>query len=197
MTAPKAKAAKPTSDGKKYTPFLKSEYETRVREALRQKFGYQNVMQIPQVSKIVLNMGVGEGSRDIKLLEAAEADLGLIAGQKPRRNKARLSVSAFKLREGMPVGCSVTLRHDRMWEFLHRLIFIALPRVRDFRGQSPKSFDGRGNYSFGVREHIIFPEVDITSVAQVRGLDVTIATTAKTDAEAFALLKELGFPFRS
>jgi large subunit ribosomal protein L5 len=185
-----------TAPNDTYKPFLKEQYHSRVREALKQKFGYDNVMQIPKLTKIVLNMGVGDGARDIKLLEAAEVDLTLISGQKPRRNKARLSVSAFKLREGMPVGCSVTLRGDRMWEFLHRLIFIALPRVRDFRGLSAKSFDGRGNYSFGVKEHIIFPEVDITNIAQVRGLDVTIATTASTDAEARGLLQELGFPFR-
>jgi large subunit ribosomal protein L5 len=177
-------------------PFLKGVYHDKVVGELREKFNYSNVMQLPRLTKVVLNMGVGEGARDIKALEEAERDLTLIAGQKPRRNRARISVAAFKVREGMPVGCSVTLRADRMWDFLHRLIYVALPRVRDFRGLPADAFDGRGNYSLGIREHIIFTEIDLQKIAGMRGLNVSVCTTANTDAEAAALLRGLNFPLR-
>jgi len=179
-----------------YTPYLKTVYSETVVPALTKKFGYKNTHQLPKVTKISLNMGVGDGARDIKILEAAERDLTLIAGQKPIRTRARVSVSAFKVREGMPVGCAVTLRRQKMWDFLHRLIYVALPRVRDFRGLPNNAFDGRGNYSLGVKEHIIFPEVDIQNIASIRGMNVTICTTAKTDAEAAELLRGLGLPMR-
>ena len=174
---------------------LKDRYNDEIRDALVRKFGYSSVMQAPRLLKVTLNMGVGEAKQDTKMLEAAQEQLATIAGQKPNIRRARKSVAAFKLREGMPVGLSVTLRQERAYEFLDRLIAIALPRLRDFRGLNPRSFDGRGNYSLGVREQVIFPEIDYDSIDQVRGLDITITTSAATDAEAFALLDALGMPF--
>ena len=174
---------------------LKTQYLDEIRPALQERFGYTSVMQVPKIDKIVLNMGVGEAKQDSKMLEAAQEQLATIAGQKPNIRRARKSVAAFKLREGMPVGLSVTLRGERAYEFIDRLTSIALPRLRDFRGLNPRSFDGRGNYSMGIREQVIFPEIDYDSIDQVRGLDVTITTSAPTDAEAFALLDALGMPF--
>jgi large subunit ribosomal protein L5 len=174
---------------------LKDQYNEQVRAALVRKFGYSTVMQAPKLQKVTLNMGVGEAKQDSKMLEAAQEQLATIAGQKPNIRRARKSVAAFKLREGMPVGLSVTLRDARAYEFVDRLTSIALPRLRDFRGLNPRSFDGRGNYSMGIREQVIFPEIDYDSVDQVRGLDITITTSAATDAEAFALLDALGLPF--
>jgi large subunit ribosomal protein L5 len=174
---------------------LKDAYNERIKAQLIEKFGYSSSMQAPKLVKITLNMGVGEAKQDAKMLEAAKAQLADIAGQQPSVRRARKSVAAFKLREGMPVGLSVTLRGERAYEFLDRLTAIAIPRIRDFRGLNPRSFDGRGNYSMGVREQIIFPEIDYDNIDQVRGLDVTITTTAQTDAEAFALLDALGMPF--
>jgi large subunit ribosomal protein L5 len=174
---------------------LKDRYNEEIRTALLRKFGYSSVMQAPKLEKVTLNMGVGEAKQDSKMLEAAQGQLATIAGQQPSIRRARKSVAAFKLREGMPVGLSVTLRDERAYEFLDRLTAIALPRLRDFRGLNPRSFDGRGNYSMGIREQVIFPEIDYDSIDQVRGLDVTITTSAPTDAEAFALLDALGLPF--
>ena len=178
-------------------PRLKEKYRSEIAPALHSEFGYDNVMQIPGLVKIVVNMGVGEAARDSKLIEGAIRDLAEITGQKPQVTKARKSIAQFKLREGQPIGAHVTLRNDRMWEFLDRLLSIALPRIRDFRGLSPKQFDGRGNYSLGLREQLIFPEISYDKVSQIRGMDVTIVTTAKTDEEAFELLKALGMPFRA
>ena len=174
---------------------LKDRYNDEIRDALVRKYQYDSVMQAPKLVKITLNMGVGEAKQDAKMLEAAREQLATIAGQQPNVRRARKSVAAFKLREGMPVGLVVTLRHERAYEFLDRLTSIAIPRIRDFRGLNPRSFDGRGNYSMGIREQIIFPEIDYDAIDQVRGLDVTITTTATTDAEAFALLDALGMPF--
>jgi large subunit ribosomal protein L5 len=174
---------------------LKDRYNDEIRAALVRKFGYSSVMQAPKLQKVTLNMGVGEAKQDSKMLEAAQAQLATIAGRRPNIRRARKSVAAFKLREGMPVGLTVTLRDEIAYEFLDRLTAIALPRLRDFRGLNPRSFDGRGNYSMGVREQIIFPEIDYDSIDQVRGLDITITTSAPTDAEAFALLDALGMPF--
>jgi large subunit ribosomal protein L5 len=174
---------------------LKDRYNDEIRDALVAKFGYSTPMQAPRLLKVTLNMGVGEAKQDSKMLEAALGQLADIAGQKPNIRRARKSVAAFKLREGMPVGLTVTLRDERAYEFLDRLTAVAIPRIRDFRGLNPRSFDGRGNYSMGVREQIIFPEIDYDNIDQVRGLDVTITTTAQTDAEAFALLDALGMPF--
>jgi large subunit ribosomal protein L5 len=174
---------------------LKERYNAEIKPQLIERFGYSSSMQAPKVEKVVLNMGVGEAKQDSKMLEAAQEQLATIAGQKPNIRRARKSVAAFKLREGMPVGLSVTLRHERAYEFIDRLTSIALPRLRDFRGLNPRSFDGRGNYSMGVREQIIFPEIDYDAIDQVRGLDITITTSAATDAEAFALLDALGLPF--
>ena len=171
-------------------------YRDQVVNELKNKFGYKSVMQVPRIEKITLNMGVGEALTDKKLLDNAVADLTAISGQKPLITKARKSVAGFKIRQGYPIGCKVTLRGERMWEFFERLIHIAVPRVRDFRGLSAKSFDGRGNYSMGVREQIIFPEIDYDKVDRVRGLDITITTTAKTDEEGQALLAAFNFPFR-
>ena len=171
-------------------------YRQKVAKELMTQFGYQTVMQVPRIEKITLNMGVGEALADKKILENAVADLAALSGQKPLITKARKSVAGFKIREGYPIGCKVTLRGERMWEFLERLICISMPRIRDFRGVSPKSFDGRGNYSMGVREQIIFPEIDYDKVDKVRGLDITITTTAKTDEEGRALLAAFSFPFR-
>ena len=174
---------------------IKDRYNDEIRAALVRKFGYSSPMQAPRLLKVTLNMGVGEAKQDSKMLDAAQQQLADIAGQKPNIRRARKSVAAFKLREGMPVGLVVTLRQERAYEFLDRLTSVAIPRIRDFRGLNPRSFDGRGNYSMGVREQIIFPEIDYDNIDQVRGLDVTITTTAQTDAEAFALLDALGMPF--
>ncbi|MFC3912632.1 50S ribosomal protein L5 [Pseudaeromonas sharmana] len=171
-------------------------YKQKVAKELMTQFGYKTVMQVPRIEKITLNMGVGEALADKKILENAVADLAAISGQKPLVTKARKSVAGFKIREGYPIGCKVTLRGERMWEFLERLICIAMPRIRDFRGVSAKSFDGRGNYSMGVREQIIFPEIDYDKVDKVRGLDITITTSAKSDEEGRALLAAFSFPFR-
>jgi large subunit ribosomal protein L5 len=176
-------------------PRLKEQYENEVRARLKERYGYSSMMEVPRLTKITLNMGVGEAKQDSNMLEAAQEQLATIAGQAPSVRRARKSIAAFKLREGMPVGVSVTLRRARMWEFLDRLTSISIPRIRDFRGLNPRSFDGRGNYSMGVREQIIFPEIDYDAIDQVRGLDVTITTTAKTDEEAYTLLRELGMPF--
>jgi large subunit ribosomal protein L5 len=176
-------------------PRLKEQYESEVRARLKERFAYSSMMEVPRLSKITLNMGVGEAKQDSNMLDAAQEQLATIAGQAPSVRRARKSIAAFKLREGMPVGVSVTLRRARMWEFLDRLTSISIPRIRDFRGLNPRSFDGRGNYSMGVREQIIFPEIDYDAIDQVRGLDVTITTTAKTDEEAYTLLRELGMPF--
>jgi large subunit ribosomal protein L5 len=174
---------------------LKDRYSEEIKPALIERFGYSSAMQAPRLVKITLNMGVGEAKQDSKMLDAAQEQLATIAGQKPNVRRARKSVAAFKLREGMPVGLTVTLRGERAYEFLDRLCSIAIPRIRDFRGLNPRSFDGRGNYSMGVREQVIFPEIDYDNVDQVRGLDVTMTTSAETDAEAFALLDALGMPF--
>ncbi len=178
-------------------PRLKAQYEDEIRERLRKRFDYANTMQVPRLQKITLNMGIGEAKQDSKLLEQAQEQLAVIAGQHPNVRLARKSIASFKLREGMPVGVSVTLRDARMYEFLDRLTAIAIPRIRDFRGLNPRSFDGRGNYSIGIREQIIFPEIDYDSIDQVRGLDVTITTSAETDEEAFELLSEFGMPFKA
>jgi large subunit ribosomal protein L5 len=174
---------------------LKDRYNDEIRAALVRKFGYSSPMQAPRLDKITLNMGVGEAKQDSKMLEAALGQLADIAGQRPNIRRARKSVAAFKLREGMPVGLTVTLRDERAYEFLDRLVSVAIPRVRDFRGLNPQAFDGRGNYNMGIREQIIFPEIDYDNIDQVRGLDVAFTTTAQTDAEAFALLDALGMPF--
>ena len=174
---------------------LKERYEKEVRPALMRRFGYSSAMQAPRVQKVTLNMGVGDAKQDSTALEAATEQLATIAGQKPNVRRARKSIAAFKLREGMPVGVSVTLRRERSYEFLDRLMSIAIPRIRDFRGLNPRSFDGRGNYSLGIREQIIFPEIDYDSIDQIRGLDVTITTSAGSDEEGFALLEAMGMPF--
>jgi large subunit ribosomal protein L5 len=174
---------------------LKDRYNDEIRAALVRRFGYSSPMQAPKLTKITLNMGVGEAKQDSKMLEAARAQLADIAGQQPNIRRARKSVAAFKLREGMPVGLTVTLRDERAYEFMDRLVSIAIPRIRDFRGLNPRAFDGRGNYNMGLREQIIFPEIDYDNIDQVRGLDVAFTTTAQTDAEAFALLDALGMPF--
>jgi large subunit ribosomal protein L5 len=174
---------------------LKDRYNDEIRPKLIERFGYSSAMQAPKLTKITLNMGVGEAKQDSKMLDAASEQLATLSGQKPNVRRARKSVAAFKLREGMPVGLVVTLRHERADEVRDRLVSVAIPRIRDFRGLNPRSFDGRGNYSMGVREQIIFPEIDYDAVDQVRGLDVTITTTAQSDVEAFALLEALGMPF--
>ncbi len=174
---------------------LKDRYNDEIRPRLVQRFGYSSIMQAPKVEKVVLNMGVGEAKQDSKMLEAAQDQLGTIAGQKPNVRRARKSIAQFKVREGMPVGLSVTLRGERAYEFLDRFASVAVPRIRDFRGLNPRAFDGRGNCTLGVREQIIFPEIDYDAIDQVRGLDVTIVTSAQTDGEAFALLDALGMPF--
>jgi large subunit ribosomal protein L5 len=175
---------------------LKEIYAKEVTAALRKEFDFKNVMQVPKLEKIVVNAGVGEAITNAKLLDAAMADIGAITGQKPKLCRARLSVAAFKLRQGMPVGCKVTLRGDRMYEFYDRLVNVALPRIRDFRGVPTKSFDGRGNYTLGIKEHIIFPEIDYDKVAQIFGMDITIVTSAKNDEQGFMLLKQMKMPFR-
>ncbi len=176
-------------------PRLKARYRTELLPRLQRELGLSNPMQVPRLDKIVINMGVGDAIRDGKLLDAAMADLGIIAGQKPAVMRARKSIAQFKLRQGMAIGCKVTLRGARMWEFLDRLLAAALPRIRDFRGLSPNAFDGTGNYTLGVTEQLIFPEIDYDKVVKVRGMDITIVTTARTDEEGRALLRALGFPF--
>jgi large subunit ribosomal protein L5 len=178
-----------------YQPRLKDRYDSELRERLKGELGVSTVMQVPRVSKITLNMGVGEAKTDAKQLDSAIEELTTIAGQRAQVRLARKSIAGFKVREGMPVGARVTLRGDRMWEFLDRLVSIALPRIRDFRGLNPRSFDGRGNYSLGIREQIIFPEIDYDSIASIRGLDVAITTTAENDEQGLALLRALGMPF--
>lgn len=176
---------------------LKQQYKDEVMAKLTEQFGYANVMQVPRITKITLNMGVGEAISDKKLIDHASADLEKLSGQKPIVTKARKSVAGFKVREGWPIGVKVTLRSERMWDFLDRLVNIAIPRVRDFRGLNPKSFDGRGNYSMGVREQIIFPEIEYDKIDRIRGLDITVTTTANSDEEGRALLSALNFPFRN
>ncbi len=176
---------------------LKTEYKERILPALVEQFGYKSVMEAPKLTKITLNMGVGEAVADKKTLQAAISDMEKIAGQKAVVTKARKSIAGFKIRDDMPIGCKVTLRSDRMYEFLDRLISISIPRIRDFRGMSPKSFDGRGNYSMGVKEQIIFPEIDYDKIDALRGMDITITTTAKTNEEGLALLKLFNFPFKN
>ena len=180
----------------KTAPRLKARYTEQVRPALRKEFQHRNVMAIPRVVKVVVNMGVGEAAHDSKMIEGAVRDLAAITGQKPQVTRARKSIAQFKLREGQPIGAYATVRGDRMWEFLDRLISIALPRIRDFRGLSPKQFDGNGNYTFGLTEQSVFHEIDADSIDRVRGMDITVVTTAKTDEEARSLLKQLGFPFK-
>jgi len=205
--APKGKGGdkggdKPAAKGKpKAAPAggparMRSHYDQTVRKAMTEKFGYKNAMQVPGIDKIVLNMGIGEGVNDRKKVESAATDLGMIAGQKAVITMSRKSIATYKLRENQPIGCKVTLRKARMYEFLDRLINIALPRVRDFRGLNPKSFDGRGNYTLGLKEHIVFPEIDYDKTAEVWGMDITVCTTARTDEEARALLIAFNFPFR-
>ena len=177
------------------TARLKDRYLEEIRPALMRTFGYSSIMQAPELQKIVVNMGVGDAKQDSRMLEAAQDQLATITGQRPNIRRARKSVAAFKLREGMPVGLAVTLRHERAYEFLDRLTAVAIPRIRDFRGLNPRSFDGRGNYAMGVREQVIFPEIDYDRIDQIRGMDIIIATSATTDAEAFALLDALGMPF--
>jgi large subunit ribosomal protein L5 len=178
------------------TPRLKEQYDTEIKGQLQKDLEFGNVMQVPRLRKIVVNMGAGDAAADAKLIDGVVADLRTITGQQPKVNRARKSVSNFKLREGQAVGASVTLRGERMWEFFDRLIALAIPRIRDFRGMNPKGFDGRGNYSFGVTEQLIFPEVDYDKVMKIRGMDITLVTSAKTDEEGRALLDAFGFPFR-
>ena len=176
---------------------LKEKYLTEVRPSLIEQFGYKNILEAPRLEKVVVNMGIGEGKDNPKLLETAVKELSLITGQRPVITKAKKSMASFKLREGMSIGCKVTLRGEKMYDFVNKLINVALPRVRDFRGISPKSFDGRGNYSFGLKEQIIFPEINYDDVEKIQGMDIIIVTTAKTDEEARELLKKLGMPFRA
>jgi large subunit ribosomal protein L5 len=180
-----------------YSPRLKDRFDAEIRDRLKEQFSYSSVMKVPRVEKITVNMGVGDAKINARALDRAVEELTIITGQRAQITRAKKSIAGFKIREGMPIGTKVTLRGARMWEFLDRLVSIALPRIRDFRGLSPASFDGRGNYSIGIREQIIFPEVDYDDVETVRGLDVTITTSADTDEEAFALLRELGLPFRA
>ena len=177
------------------TPRMKTKYDAEVVKAMTERFGYTNVMEVPRIEKITLNMGVGEGSQDKKKVTVAAEEMALIAGQKPVITKAKKSIAQFKLREGMPIGCKVTLRRERMYEFLDRLITVAMPRIRDFRGLNPKSFDGRGNYAMGLKEQIIFPEISYDQIEKVRGMDIIVTTTANTDDEARELLRLFGFPF--
>ena len=179
-----------------YTPRLKTRYRTEIREALSKEFNFDNIMQIPGVTKVVVNMGVGDAARDSKLINGAIEDLTLITGQKPQIRVAKKAIANFKLREGMPIGARVTLRGDRMWEFLDRLLTIALPRIRDFRGLSDQQFDGHGNYTFGLTEQTMFYEIDIDKVDRPRGMDITVVTSATNDEEGRKLLRELGFPFK-
>ncbi len=185
-----------TSPAEKVMPRVKTRYREEVLPAMREQFGYANVMQVPGLTKVVVNMGVGEAARDSKLIEGAVNDLTAITGQKPQVTKARKSIAQFKLREGMPIGAHVTLRGDRMWEFLDRLLALALPRIRDFRGLSDRQFDGRGNYTFGLTEQVMFHEINQDRIDRSRGMDITVVTTATNDDEGRALLKQLGFPFK-
>lgn len=176
---------------------LKERYQKEVVPTLLERFGYGNVMQVPKVEKVVINMGVGDAVQDSKALDAAMEDLAIISGQRPVVTRAKKSVANFKIREGMPIGCRVTLRGRRMYDFLDKLINISLPRIRDFRGVSPRSFDGRGNYTIGIREQLIFPEIDYDSISKIRGMDITIVTSAESDEEAMELLRSMGMPFRA
>lgn len=185
-----------TEQNEKVQPRLKLRFREEIIPAMQKEFGYPNVNQIPGITKVVVNMGVGDAAKDAKLIEGAINDLAAITGQKPQVTKARKSIAQFKLREGMPIGAHVTLRGDRMWEFLDRLLSLALPRIRDFRGLSPKQFDGNGNYTFGLTEQSMFHEIDQDKIDRVRGMDITVVTSAKNDAEGRALLKQLGFPFK-
>ncbi len=178
-----------------YTPRMRQRYDETIVKAMTEKFGYKNALEVPRLEKITLNMGVGEASQDKKKVQTAAEEMALIAGQKPVITKAKKSIAQFKLREGMPIGCKVTLRRERMYEFLDRLVTIAMPRIRDFRGLNPKSFDGRGNYAMGLKEHIVFPEISYDRIEKVRGMDIIVTTTAKTDEEARELLRLFGFPF--
>ena len=178
-----------------YTPRMRSKYDAEIAKAMTEKFGYTNPLEVPRLGKITLNMGVGEASQDKKKVQTAAEEMELIAGQKPVITKAKKSIAQFKLREGMPIGCKVTLRRDRMYEFLDRLVTIAMPRIRDFRGLNPKSFDGHGNYAMGLKEQIVFPEISYEKIEKVRGMDIIVTTTAKTDDEARELLRLFGFPF--
>jgi large subunit ribosomal protein L5 len=196
MTATTQERTPRAERAKSAAPRLKQRYRDELAGQLREQFGYANVMQIPGLTKVVVNMGVGDAAKDSKLIEGAVRDLGAITGQKPIVTKARKSIAQFKLREGMPIGAHTTLRGDRMWEFLDRLVTIALPRIRDFRGLSPKQFDGNGNYTFGLTEQSMFHEIDQDRIDRVRGMDITVVTTARTDDEGRALLKALGFPFK-
>jgi len=191
--APKAEKGPRMPKG--YTPRLKADYDERIVPAMTERFGYKNRMEVPRLDKIVINMGVGEATQDKKKVETAAAEMQAISGQKPVITKAKKSIAQFKLREGMPIGCKVTLRRERMYEFLDRLVTVALPRVRDFRGLNPKSFDGRGNYALGLKEQIVFPEINYDQIDKVRGMDVIVTTTAKTDEEARELLRLFNFPF--
>jgi len=192
----KVEKSAPAEVGAPPPPRLRIEFDTVVRKKLTEQFGYKNVMQVPMIDKVVINMGIGEAVADRKKVESAAGDLALIAGQRPVITKSRKAISTYKLREDQPIGCKVTLRKARMFEFIDRLINIALPRVRDFRGLNPKSFDGRGNYSLGLKEHIVFPEIDYDKAADIWGMDITVCTTARTDEEARALLTAFNFPFR-
>lgn len=185
-----------TTAPERVLPRLKKRYQDEIVPNLQEEFGFANVMQVPRVTKVVVNMGVGDAARDSKLIEGAIRDLGAITGQRPSVTKARKSIAQFKLREGMPIGAHTTLRADRMWEFLDRLLTIALPRIRDFRGLSPRQFDGRGNYTFGLNEQSMFHEIDQDAIDRVRGMDITVVTTATNDDEGRALLRALGFPFK-
>ena len=185
----------PVSTATRVAPRLKTRFRDEIKPALHEQFGYANVMQVPGLTKIVVNMGVGEAARDSKLIEGAVRDLTLITGQKPQVTRARKSIAQFKLREGMPIGAHVTLRGDRMWEFLDRLLSLALPRIRDFRGLSDRQFDGKGNYTFGLTEQVMFHEIDQDRLDRSRGMDITVVTTATNDDEGRALLRQLGFPF--
>ncbi|GMN03704.1 50S ribosomal protein L5 [Erythrobacter sp. MTPC3] len=179
-----------------YTPRMKSQYDEKIVKAMTEKFGYKNRLEVPRLEKITLNMGVGEASQDKKKVQIAAEEMALIAGQKPVITKAKKSIAQFKLREGMPIGCKVTLRRERMYEFVDRLVTIAMPRIRDFRGLNPKSFDGRGNYAMGLKEQIVFPEISYDKIEKVRGMDIIVTTTANTDEEARELLRLFGFPFQ-
>ena len=185
----------PETPDTKYVPRMRTKFDTVIVKAMTEKFGYKNAMEVPKISKVTLNMGVGEGTQDKKKVTIAATEMGLIAGQKPVVTIAKKSVAQFKLREGMAIGCKVTLRRERMYEFLDRLITVAMPRIRDFRGLNPKSFDGRGNYAMGLKEQIVFPEISYDQIEKVRGMDIIVTTTAKTDDEARELLRLFGFPF--
>jgi large subunit ribosomal protein L5 len=195
--APAPQAKDEGSEESKFNPRMREAYVQKVVPALMKEFGYKNIMQVPKLERIVLNVGMGEAIQNVKLLESAATELGLITGQKPLITKARKAIATFKLRQGMPIGTKVTLRSRRMWEFFDRLVTLSLPRIRDFRGVSPKSFDGRGNYTLGLKEQLIFPEIKYDEVASIHGMDITIVTTARTNDEGRALLKHLGMPFRT